>query len=73
MERDIALRLDSMLLAVCGNLDMITHYMKNNLSDKEYKQFIYNIGNSMAELAEISNALHRSFPDIIPKELQSQN
>jgi hypothetical protein len=69
MDRDIAIRLDGMLLAARANLDSIGHYMKNNLSDAEYKSLIMSIGESMAALIDISSALQARFPDIIPKEL----
>jgi hypothetical protein len=59
------------MMASLGGLDRIAHYMKANLSDEEYKKYIYRIGNSMAELTELSNGLHRIYPDITPAELQS--
>jgi hypothetical protein len=31
MQRDIAIRLDGMLIGAMANLDGIAHYMKNNL------------------------------------------
>ena len=32
MKKDVAIRIDGMLLGARGNLDGIAHYMKNNLS-----------------------------------------
>jgi len=70
MERDVAIRLDGMLMGVQGNLDGIAHYIKNNLSSQEFADFVLSIGQSMSALIDISTSLHSSFPDIIPKELQ---
>ena len=69
MDRDVALRIDGMLMGVRGNLDGIAHYMKNNLSERDYSEFVQSIGRAMAELIDISEALHSRFPDIVPKEL----
>jgi len=70
MQRDVAIRLDGMLLGVLGHLDSIAHYMKNNLSEDEYKSSIKAIGNAMGEAVGISTSLHALFPDIVPKELR---
>ncbi len=70
MDRDVAIRLDGMLIGVCGNLDGIAHYMKNNLSPEEYGALIGHIGGSMGELIDISASLHKQFPDIVPNELK---
>jgi hypothetical protein len=69
MDRDIAIRLDGMLIGVRGNLDGIAHYMKNNLSSEEFSTQVRSIGKSMGALIEISSFLHSKFPDITPKEL----
>ena len=70
MNRDIAIRLDGMLIGVAGNLDGIAHYMKNNLSNDEYSNLIKSIGQSMAALSDVSMSLYSEFPDIRPKELE---
>jgi hypothetical protein len=70
MERDVALRLDGMLLAILGNLDGIAHYMKNNLPDKEYSKLVKSIGSSMGAVADLSRSLQSMFPDIVPAELR---
>jgi len=70
MDRDIAIRLDGMLIGVRGNLDGIAHYMKNNLPSQDYDVLIKYIGGSMGELIDISTSLHKTFPDIVPKELK---
>lgn len=70
MDRDVAIRLDGMLFGVCGNLDGIAHYMKNNLSPEEFGALVGHIGASMAELGDISKELYRLFSDITPKELK---
>jgi hypothetical protein len=69
MYRDIAIRLDGMLMGARGNLDGIAHYMKNNLSEEEYSTSVRSIGEAMAALIDISTTLHSTFPDIVPKEL----
>lgn len=70
MDKDVAIRLDGMLMGVRGHLDGIAHYMKNNLSAPEYTALIGHIGASMGELIDISTSLHQQFPDIFPKELR---
>ena len=70
MERDIAIRIDGMLLGVRGNLDGIAHYMKNNLSDEEYTKLVKSIGQSMSSLVDLSTSLYSLFPDILPAELR---
>ena len=69
MDRDVATRIDGMLMGVRGNLDGIAHYMKNNLSDEEFSHLVISIGKSMSALIDISTHLHSNFPDIVPKEL----
>lgn len=64
MTRDVALR------RARANLDMIVHYMKNNLPDDEYRENRLHVGRSMAELIEISNKIHKQYPDTIPDELK---
>jgi hypothetical protein len=71
MKRDVALRIDAMLMGVRGNLNMIVHYMKNNLSDEEFRENRLSVARSMGETICISTRLHQLFPDIIPEELQS--
>jgi hypothetical protein len=70
MKRDVALRLDALLMGVRGSLDMIAHYMKTNLSDEEYRENRPHIARAMTELIEISNKLHQLFPDSVPDELR---
>ena len=70
MDRDVAVRLDGMLMGVRGNLDGIAHYMKNNLSKEDFKNFVGSIGGAMGETIEISNALYKLFPEIVPRELR---
>jgi hypothetical protein len=70
MERDLAIRLDGMLLGARANLNGIAHYMKNNLPEAEFKSLVISVGTSMYALCEISNDLHRQFPDIVPAELR---
>ena len=69
MDRDVAIRIDGMLTGASGNLNGIAHYMKNNLSDEEFRELVRSIGKSIAALTDISIHLYSSFPDIVPKEL----
>jgi hypothetical protein len=70
MQRDAALRIDGMLIGVQGNLNCIVHYLKNNLSQEEYKEHAFSVAKSMAALIDISKSMYLEFPDILPKELQ---
>jgi len=70
MDRDVALRVDGMLNAIRASLDGVAHYVKNNCTKAESKRIIRQIGATMGETIEISNALHQEHPDIVPRELQ---
>ena len=75
MKRDFALRLDSLLTGVCGSLDSIASYMRNNvprgnLTDEEFSKYAAGIGRCMADIILVSNELHKLFPDIVPDELK---
>jgi hypothetical protein len=70
MDRDIALRIDGMLMEIRASLDGVACYAKNNCTEKEFRQIVRLIGSSMAETIEISNALYKEHPDIVPRELQ---
>jgi hypothetical protein len=70
MKKDVAIRIDGMLLGARGNLDGIAHYMKNNLSEDEYSKLVQSIGQSMSALVDLSMSLYSLFPDILPTELR---
>lgn len=70
MKKDVAIRIDGMLLGARGNLDGIAHYMKNNLSEDEYSKLVQSIGQSMSALVDLSMSLYSLFPDILPAELR---
>jgi hypothetical protein len=70
MDRDVALRIDGILMSIRGNLDALTPYVKNNCTDAEFKRIVRQIGATMAETIDISNALHQEHPDIVPRELR---
>ncbi len=70
MDKDVALRIDGMLMGARGYLDGVAHYMKENLPPDEYASLIKLIGAAMVETVEFSSRLHATFPDIIPKELK---
>lgn len=69
MERDVAIRIDGMLGGVLASMEGVARYMKNNLSEEEYKTLVGMVGATMGEAVEFSSLLHRMFPDIVPKEL----
>jgi hypothetical protein len=68
--RDVALRIDGLLMGAMGYLDGVAHYMEGNLPPEEYKDLVKLIAAAMAETIELSSRLHVTFPDIIPKELR---
>jgi hypothetical protein len=70
MDRDVALRLDAMLMGVRASLDAAAHYAKSNVSAQEFEIIARHIGSSMAQTILISNSLHDEHADIIPKELK---
>lgn len=70
MNRDVALRIDGMLIAIRASLDGVAHYAKNNCREEESKAILRLIGSSMAETIDISNALHKEHPDLVPRELR---
>jgi hypothetical protein len=72
MDRDVALRIDGMLIEVRGSLDGIAHYAKNNCTEQEFKRIARLIGSSMGGTIDISNALYEEHPDIVPRELRSE-
>jgi hypothetical protein len=70
MKLDVGVRVDALLMGATGHLDMIVHYMKNNLSDDEYKNCMPYVGRAMGELVILSQKMHELFPDAIPDELK---
>ena len=72
MDKDVALRIDGMLIGVRGCLDGLAYYMKDNVPSDEYATLILLVGSAMADTVELSSRLHATFPDITPKELASQ-
>lgn len=70
VDRDVILRIDGLLIGARGDLDGVAHYMKNNLSGRDYAEVIQPIGRTMTELIDISSRFRSRFPDIAPKELR---
>jgi hypothetical protein len=70
MDRDVALRVDAMLMGVRASLDAVAHYVKNNSSEDEFKIIAHYIGSSMGQTILITNMLYEQHSDIIPKELK---
>jgi len=74
MKRDFALRIDCCLTGVRSSLTVLVEYMRDHklrgdLSDEEFKKYVYFIGRTMAETIKMSNDLYAQFPDITPDEL----
>ncbi len=69
MDRDVALRIDGMLMGARGYLDGLAHYIKENVSADEYRSLILLVASAMADTVDFSSRLHNEFPDIVPKEL----
>jgi hypothetical protein len=40
MKRDVALRIDGLLIGVCNSLGYVATYMEKNLSDEEFKKYV---------------------------------
>ena len=70
MDRDVALRIDGILMSIRGNLDSLAHYVKSNCTETESKRIIRQIGATMGGTIDISNGLYQEHPDIVPRELQ---
>jgi hypothetical protein len=70
MDRDVALRIDAILVGVRASLDAVAHYVKNNASEDEFKIIAHHIGASMGQTILVSNMLYERHADIIPEELK---
>jgi hypothetical protein len=70
MDRDVALRIDGILMSIRGNLDALAQYVKNNCTEAESQRIIRQIGATMGGTIDISSALYKEHPDIVPRELQ---
>jgi hypothetical protein len=70
VDRDIAVRIDGMLMGIRGTLDSVAYYVKNNCTEKEFKQIVRLIGSSMGGTIEMSESLYKEHPDIVPRELR---
>jgi hypothetical protein len=71
MKRDVALRIDSLLIGIRESLGYVAIYMETNLSAEEYKKYVLFIGESMGGTVKLSRRLYDEFPDIVPDELKS--
>jgi hypothetical protein len=66
MKRDVALRLDGLLIGIRSSLGYVATYMEKNLSDEEFKKYVSFIGESMGGTVKLSRRLYDEFPDIVP-------
>ena len=71
MKRDVALRIDGLLIGIRNSLGYVATYMEKNLSDEEFKKYVSFIGESMGGTVKLSRRLYDEFPDIVPDELRS--
>jgi hypothetical protein len=71
MKRDVALRIDSLLIGIRESLGYVATYMETNLSAEEYKKYVPFIGESMGGTVKLSRRLYDEFADIVPDELKS--
>jgi hypothetical protein len=69
MKRDVALRLDGMMIAMRSALNGTAAYAQRHLTKDEFRVFVHQIGAAMGKTIDISNALYREHPDITPEEL----
>jgi hypothetical protein len=70
IERDIAVRIDSLLLGVMYTLESVQQYIKSNVPRDDYDAYRYKIAHALGELLEISWDLHAIHPDIVRKEMK---
>jgi hypothetical protein len=70
MDRDVALRIDGMLMEIRTSLNGIAHYAKANCTDQEFRRIVRLVGSSMGGTVEISQRLYEEHPDIVPPELR---
>ena len=71
MKRDVALRIDGLLIGIRNSLGYVATYMEKNLSDEEFKKYVSFIGESMGGTVKLSRRLYDEFSDIVPDELKS--
>jgi hypothetical protein len=70
MKRDVALRIDSLLIGIRNSLGYVATYMETNVSAEEFKKYVPFIGESMGGTVKLSGRLYEEFPDIVPDELK---
>jgi len=73
MTRDVALRIDALVIGVRSSLSSVADYMQRNVSEEEYKTLVAFVGKSMGETVWLSNRLYEMFPDIVPDELKGSD
>ena len=71
MKRDVALRIDGLLIGIRNSLGYVATYMETNVSAEEFKKYVAFIGESMRATVKLSTRLYEEFPDIVPDELKS--
>jgi len=71
MKRDVALRIDGLLIGVRESLGYVVTYMETNVSAEEFKKYAQFIGESRGGTVKLSTRLYDEFPDIVPDELKS--
>ena len=71
MKRDVALRIDGLLIGIRNSLGYVSTYMERNLAAEEFKKYAAFIGESMGATVKLSTRLYEEFPDTVPDELKS--
>jgi hypothetical protein len=59
-----------MVMGIRASLDSVAFYVKNNCTEEEAQRIIRLIGSAMAGTIDISEALYKEQPDIVPRELK---
>jgi len=70
MDRDIAIRIDALLVNAVGNIDALAAFLKNNVSEEEFNRYVPKLGECMYHLIEFSEDLRKTYPDIITPNLK---
>jgi hypothetical protein len=64
MKRDVALRIDSLLIGIRESLGYVATYMEANVSAEEYKKYVPFIGESMGGTVKCRDVCTTSSPTL---------
>ena len=71
MMRDIAVHLNAQIMGGEGMFDALQRYLKNNSCPDEHAALSASLFAAMARADEMAQRLHALFPDVKPRELNS--